>query len=404
MSKAFKLGIFLFLGVMACGSLVSCGDDDPDYSSVTPPTVAQVHNISGSIAGMDGKGIEGATVMMSGTASGTATTDANGYFVFENVSVGTYDLQATATGKIGKETSVTVTEDGTGKNVVWNVMLASEETVTTITVNEDGGEGNVTTEALDGNDNAEIPVTVTASAGSLNKEATIEVTPIYSADEAVQTKAAMTRATESTLMVGVKLSCEDNTVQIENPIDVSFDVDDVTVSEVKAQKYSNGQWVDVPTRTENGKIIVEADELTSYGLFCSVSFSVSSRNEAIVFAQSEWDNLYGSSEMSVGTATYTYKVGMDVSTSGTTVFTALLVEALARAYGANSYTATGNYPINVTLPIGTYLKISGTQQINTVTASAGSRSVSGTQYGDVTITTVTGNRAHTGGSGGSTGA
>lgn len=44
-----------------------------------------------------------------------------------------------------------------------------------------------------------------------------------------------------------------------------------------------------------------------------------------------------------------------------------------------------------------HLRISGTQQINTLTASVGSRSVSGTQYGDVTIVTVTGNREHDGG-------
>ncbi len=100
----------------------------------------------------------------------------------------------------------------------------------------------------------------------------------------------------------------------------------------------------------------------------------------------------------VGSATYTYKVGMDINISGTTVFTALLVEALARRYGANSYEAQGHYPINVTRPIGTRLEIFGMQQINSVTASVGSRSVSGIQYGDVTITVVTSNRSHAGSS------
>lgn len=149
---------------------------------------------------------------------------------------------------------------------------------------------------------------------------------------------------------------------------------------------------------QDGKVVVAADEFTAYGLFLGVNFTVSSRNQAITFAQDTWDNLYGSGDMSVGTATYTYKVGMDVSSSGTTVFTALLLETLARQFGANSYTAQGNYPLNVTLPIGTILKLSGTQQINTVTASAGRRSVSGTQYGDVTITAKADNRNHTGGS------
>lgn len=401
MEKLLKIGTLVFLGVTLVLSVTSCSDDDPDYNNVIPPVVAQVHNISGSIAGMDGNGIEGAIVSISGTASATATTDKNGYFVFEDVAVGTYDMKATASGKLPKETSVNVTEDGQGKNVVWNVMLASEASVTDIEVNADGGEGNVTTEALEGNEKAEIPVEVAVSSSSLNKEATIQVSPIYSEAEAVQNRAvtkSLTRASSNTLVVGAKLSCPDNTVRIEHAIDLTFNVDDVTTSEVKAQKYSNGVWVDVPSRIEDGKIIVSADEFTSYGLFCAINFSSSSRNEAVSFSQNVWDNLYGNGDMSVGSATYTYKVGMDINTSGTTVFTALLVEALARQYGANSYETQGHYPINVTLPLGTKLEIHGMQQINSVTASVGSRSVSGVQYGDVTITVVTSNRSHTGSS------
>lgn len=401
MEKLLKIGTFAFLAVALALCAASCSDDDPDYNNVIPPVVAQVHTISGSIAGMDGNGIDGATVTISGTANATATTDKNGYFVFENVAVGGYDMKVTASGKLPKETSVNVTEDGKGKNVVWNVMLASEASLTDIEVNADGGEGNVTTEALEGNENAEIPVEVAVSSSSLNKEATIQVSPIYSEAEAVQGRAAakvQTRASSNTLVVGAKLSCSDNTVKIEHAIDLTFNVDDVTTSEVKAQKYSNGVWVDVPSRIENGKIIVSADEFTSYGLFCAIDFSASSRNEAINFSQNIWDNLYGNGDMSVGSATYTYKVGMDINTSGTTVFTALLVEALARRYGANSYETQGHYPINVTLPIGTRLEILGMQQINSVTASVGSRSVSGIQYGDVTITVVTSNRSHTGSS------
>lgn len=393
MRKFLKFGVFALLGIVLALGTTSCNDDDPDYNHVTPPTVAQVHNISGSIAGMDGKGISGATVTMSGTASATATTDGNGYFIFENVAVGNYNLKATAGGKLSKETSVNIISNGKGQNVVWNVMLASEESVTDIDVNSTtGGEGNVTTEALQGNEKAEIPVEVNVAANSLNKEATIQVCPIYSEEEAMTG-----RAVSNTLLVGAKLSCSDNTVSIEHAIELTFNVDEVTTVEVKAQKYSNGSWVDVPARVEEGKVIVSANEFTSYALFCPVSFSISSRDEAIRFSQSVWDNLYGSGDMSVGTATYTYKVGMDINTSGTTVFTALLVEALARQFGANSYETQGTYPINVVLPIGTYLEISGVQQINTVTASVGSKSVSGTQYGDVTIAVTATNREHTGG-------
>lgn len=405
MRKILKLGVFALLGMALAFSASSCSDDDPDYSNVTPPTVAQVHNISGSIAGRDGKGISGATVTIGGAMSATATTDANGFFIFEDVKIGTYNLKAAAEGKIPQEASVSVTDEGDGQNVVWNVMLASEETVTNITVsNEEGGEGNVTTEALEGNEKAEIPVEVVVPPAALSEEAMIEISPVYSEEEAAQTRgmlstmAIATRASgDSRMLVGSRLSCSKSDVTITKPIELTFNVDETTATEVRAQKYSNGAWVDVPSRIENGKVIVEADEFTSYGLFLGISISSTSRNEAISFSQNVWDNLYGNGNMNVGTATYTYMVGMDVNTSGTTVFTALLIEALARAFGANSYQTQGNYPINVTLPIGTKLEIRGIQKINTVTASAAGRSVSGTQYGDVTITVVTSNRSHTGG-------
>jgi hypothetical protein len=52
----------------------------------------------------------------------------------------------------------------------------------------------------------------------------------------------------------------------------------------------------------------------------------------------------------------------------------------------------------VTLPVGTAMNISGQQEVITLTASALGRSVSGKQYGTVSVITRTWNRQHTGGS------
>ena len=59
--------------------------------------------------------------------------------------------------------------------------------------------------------------------------------------------------------------------------------------------------------------------------------------------------------------------------------------------------AIGTYLINVTLPVGTAMNISGRQEVTTLTASALGRSVSGKQYGTVSVITRTWNRQHTGG-------
>lgn len=401
MRKFLRLGAFALLGSVLMLGTISCKSDDPDYENVIPPVVEEVYTISGSIAGMDGKGILGATVSMSGTAEGTVQTDKNGYFVFEKVAVGSYKLKVTAEGKLSKETDVEIVKKGNGLNFVWNVRLVSEESVTNIDVDKTaGGEANVVTEALEGNEKAQIPVDVVVPANAISKSATIEILPVYMEDEVNQTKTVsktVTKAADAILFTGAKIRCSDNSVRLEQAIDLVFNVDETTATEVKAKKYSNGVWVDVPCRKENGKVIVAADEFTSYGLFVNVSFSISSTREDLEFSQSVWDNLYGSKDLSVSVATYTYKVGMDVTTSGTTVFTALLIEALARQFGANSYTVQGNYPMNTILPIGTILKINGTQKINKVSASAAGKSVEGTQYGDVIITIQTSNRQHTGG-------
>lgn len=399
MKKLQKRSILTLLGLGLVAAASSCHSDDPSYDDVTPPVVAEVHNISGSIAGIDGNGIAGATVTMGGTATGTATTDGNGYFIFRNVKPGSYTLEAAATGKISKNTDVTVA-DGNAQNVVWNVMLASESSVTDIHVTPDAGtEDEVTTEALEGNDLAEVPVEVEVPANSVNKAATITIAPIYDESEAAVSKAA-SRAVESTMLVGATISCSDKSVVLANPLPVSFSLDSETAAAATARKYVDGNWIDIPCEVAGGKVTVSADEFTSYGIFLDVDFNSSARSEKIVFAQSLWDNLYGGNAMSVGEASYDYTVGIRIDSKGTSVLTALLIESLARRFGANAYDTKGIYPINVTLPVGTALMISGTQTVSTVSASARNHTVSGTQYGTVTIVATSYNRNHTGSNGG----
>lgn len=69
---------------------------------------------------------------------------------------------------------------------------------------------------------------------------------------------------------------------------------------------------------------------------------------------------------------------------------------MARAVGVGVTTATGTYPINATLPVGTMMGISGQKEVTTLTVSALRRSVSDRQYGTFVITR-TWSRQHTGG-------
>lgn len=393
--KKFKLfGVRLaLLGLTLVFGATSCSDDDPDYSNVTPPTVAVTHSISGRVTGIDGEGLS-ATVSMNGTS---VTTGTDGTFVFENVAAGSYTLKAEASGKESKETSVTVS-DGDSNNPVWNVTLSNKGTE--ITANADGSvNGGVTSETLKGNEEGGIEMTLTAPAGAVEAGTQIIVTPIYSTEEAEQVvvRSISTKAVGSTLLIGTRVSSSNASASLQKPVTLEYDVDPDIAATITAQKYVNGQWVDAEYTVEGGKVTVVADLFTSYSLLCSATITSSVSSETVSFTPNSWDNLYGSGDISVSSASYSYKIGTDISSSGTNKITAYLIEIVARTAGAGVTTVTGTYPINVTLPVGTAMSINGHQEVTTLTASALGRSVSGKQYGTVSVITRTWNRQHTGG-------
>lgn len=101
--------------------------------------------------------------------------------------------------------------------------------------------------------------------------------------------------------------------------------------------------------------------------------------------------------MNIASASYSFKGGTEVTTTASDKLTGLLVEKLAQLYAAASTTVTRSYPLNVTLPIGTKLEISGTQTVTTATISGLGKTATITHYGDVKINVRTSNRTHTGG-------
>lgn len=386
MRKLAKLGMFAFLGVAVATGFVGCSDDDPNYDNVTPPVVEVSHSISGRVTGMDGTGLA-ATVSLNGTAQ---QTQADGTFAFEGVAAGSYTLKAEAEGKQAKETTVSVTGSGEGANAVWNVALPNVGT--TVEINATGTtEASVASETVEGNEEGAVTVDVEVPEQALPEGSSIIITPIYSLEE------AMTRATESVMLIGTNLECTDASATLQQPIALTYDVDAEIAESITVQKLVNGQWVNAEATVEDGKVTVFADQFTSYTLLFGADVTSSTSSESLSFAQSSWDNLYGSGDMAVENASFTYHIGTEITSTGTNRVSAYLIEILARMAGASVTTATGSYPLNVTLPVGTALDIAGTQQVTTLTVSALGRSVSGKQYGDIAVTARSYNRNHDGG-------
>lgn len=388
MKKCVKWGIFSFLCVVLSTGLMSCNGDDLNYDDVVPPTVTLKHSVSGRVTGMDGNPIV-ATVTM---GADRYETEADGTFVFEDVKVGTYTLLVEAVNKLPKEIEVTVAETGVDANPVWNIALSSVGVL--IEVKDDGSvDGSVTSETIVDNEEAEIEVTVTAPENAVPAGTTIVITPIYTEEEAI----AVTKASsESVMLIGTNVSCSDENVQLNEPIALTYDIETEVAANIVAQKLVNGVWVDAEYTVDGDKVTVVADQFTSYSLLFGATITTSTSSEPLVFARDLWDNLYGSNRINTGEATYTYKIGTEISTAGTNRVTAYLIEILARIAGATSTTATGTYPLNVSLPIGTALQISGQQAVKTVTVSSLNRSVSGKQYDGVSVVVRTWNRDHTG--------
>ena len=400
MNKLMKRGAYMLLVACLSAGMVGCDDDDPNYDNVTPPTVEVAPNtLTGVITGMDGTAISGAKVSM-GDAS--ATTDANGIYLFDDVKAGTYQMKAEAEGKLSQEGTLTVADEKKSQNLVWNATLAADVKKEVAVSADAASEGTVETETLKNNDAAKVEVKAEIAAGAVEveegEEVTVTVAPIYREENALYRSAS--RASDATMLVGANLSCSKENASLKKAIDLGFELDAELAGQVEAKQYKNGAWVAVDSRIEDGRVIVSAGEFASYGLFLGVSFSEAKSSEAISFNPNKWDNLYGASDMTVGDAAYTYKVGTEIGTQGTNKLTALLVEKLAQRFGATVTTVNGSYPINVTLPVGTMMEISGFQTKWSVSASAFGRTATGTRYGNVTVAVVTANRQHTGGTGG----
>ncbi len=391
------LGLALTMGVTACSSSNS---NDPTVPEVIEVPKVEVNNtVSGYVNSMSGEGIKGAKVTLNGSS---VTTGDDGSFHFEKVATGTWTIDAEADGKNPAVGEVTIAASDNGNHIV-NLTLTN--VAVKLAKNEDGSStAETVTETLKDNTAAEIPVAVEAPADIFDEEdADAEITfePTYDADaDILDTKAATRADGDDLFLTGTKLSCSKPKAKLKKSIVITYTVDKEVAKEAKAKKLKDNKWVDCTvsgTDLREGKITIEADEFTTYAIFCSGSITSAESTEKITFTKDTWDNTTGSSAMAVGSAEYTYKSGTDVKGQSDKVL-AYLVEMIVRANGAGYKEAVkGSQPINISLPVGAAMSISGTQAVKTITAKMGSKSISAKSYGNVTLTTKSWTRNHTGG-------
>lgn len=377
--------------LMLGAGLSSCHHHD-DREPVLPPKVEAAPNtLAGVVTNISGTPVQGATVTL-GTTS--VKTDANGAYVFQNVAQGKYTVSAAADGMYTASSEVTFSK-ASEQNLLWSVTL-NRKTTQNLVVTDSGEDasGDVQSDNIPNNDEGAVTITVDVPANTVPDNTTITIAPIYSTQDATGT-----RADDETMLIGANVTCSDPDLQLTSPIDVVFNLDNSVVTDVKVREFdpATGSWRDVTPTVDGGKVTVKTTKFTSFGIFLPVTVTTTSSAEDIVFAQDLFDNRNGRDSMLVENASFTYKTGTAVNANAKNKLEGLLIEYLARMFGAKVTEMNGSYPLNVTLAVGQGILLKGTQTVEAVRVASRNTAVTGTRYGSVTVTTSAFSVDHNGG-------
>lgn len=415
MNKILK---YAFVALMAT-SLASCHDTDIDLDRVDAPQVKGENSISGVVTDNKAIMLSGATVSVAGK---TATTDANGYYTIANVEAGVYTVEISApgyykwTGEVVIPTKTSQYVYNYSYNVFCCAMLNTQikPVVAPITV-EDGGKGTITTEGMswtDENGNkqqnklAETEIVAEFEPGVVPENTTVSIAPIFNTSDVLTSRAA---TSGSQMLIGANVTCSNPDITLNKDFNVKFKADgsmDFTSIEVKA--YEEGVWSNVEATIENGYIVIPTRKFTAFGLFANLAVAEGSKGEAVTFVNGNKDvalfnNLFGTSDLVVKDVEYYVGMGTKMDQAGSNQFEALIVEYIARNYGNYYKRQTATFAANVTLPMGTALKVTGTQSMKTINVtpkavSRAAKTLTASTYGTVTMRNFTYNRQHDGGS------
>lgn len=391
-SKLFgALGLALVLAVG--GSTSSCCHHD-DREPVLPPVVKEAPNtLAGVVTDIAGNPVSGAKVTV---GSKSATTGADGGYTISEVAQGRQHVTASANGMYSASADINFSQ-ANNQNLVWSVSL-NKKTEQDLTV-KDGKEeakGDVKSENIPNNEEGSVNITVEVPANTVPDNTTIKIAPIYSTADAVGTKAGE----NETMLIGANVTCSDPAVTLTNPIDVVFALDASVAQEVVTKEFdiASNTWRDVkPEVGADGKVTIKTTKFTSFGIFLPVSVTTTSSYEEIKFDQSVFDNRNGGDDMFVEAASFSYKAGASISVKAKNKLEGLLIEYLARLYGAKVNTMKGSYPIGITLEVGQGLVVKGTQAVDKITVSSKKTSVTGTRYGNVSVSVSPFSVDHNGG-------
>ena len=394
----------LYLSIIAFAAilLVSCDKHDPSYDNVTRPVVKAANStLSGIVTDYPGNVIANAVININGIE---VRTDANGFYTYDLTQAGTYEISASYTDKITQNATVQVASVEVTHHYIQNFRLPGYAAVII-----HSGETNKDTETIDGNEvhgTITITTSVVIEESALPVGASLLLVPIYSqtdGENVVKTKGGNTH-TEYRVLAGSVLKCTaPDFTTLESPGRMIMNVVKEVQGLVDLKKFNRttGKWEKIQYTSFDDRIEFDVTDLTAYAIFGYVNISVENFSTPITdfMPQDFWDNYNGSNTIHVDAVSYTRQVGLNLDEKqGVDQLRALLLEKLAQDYGlGKEKTVEETYTLNVDLPVGTALSISGSQESLHVIYEMGGKSVNADINGNTVVTPKTYNRVHTGG-------
>ncbi len=262
-------GVLILSLVMGCAKEKDWGEP-PEKPVVT-------YQLSGLVIDANGIGISGATVtFVSDTKNGSTTTDGSGTYVFSNMSIGNYTIDASKSGYTNGATSAVISDGGAVVSEITIKTLSTIETRVeqTVTVAETKLTGvSVKTETTENvstggtatvSTTREVSATITPGTDIIinNQVVTesiqVSVTPVMANEIPSAPKTEMSVGSVIFEPQNAKFS---QPVEIKLPCGIKLPAN----SEVSLKKYENGTWTEIGTAKVDESGLNTTSSVTEFG-------------------------------------------------------------------------------------------------------------------------------------------
>lgn len=389
-----KLFLYGACALLAFGAASCHGDDPLAEGNAAPVVKPAVKSVSGVVTDQDGNPIEGATVVM---GDKTTKTNKNGEYTFNDVEGGEHTVTVSIDGYNTSSRDINMPNDTEGSSSVTCSFTLYPRVVGTLAYSKDATTtsfASVTSTHVIRNTEGSVKMSVEVEEGTCDEDVNIYVTPIYTENS----KDIMaTKAAKEEMLIGAYVWADKPNVEIKKDIKIRFELDNSATGVVNAKELNGENWQGVASNVDGNDVVIATRKFTSFGLFASVDVTETRAQRKLTLSADYWDNVTGTAPITISDVTYKYNSGAKIATTASNKLQGLLIEFVAKQFGASEKTIDGTWAIDTTVNPGYGLQAWGYQYYWNMTATCSTVQVKATRWGDLTFGTRSWNQDHMGG-------